>query len=138
MAMQLLRVVSFFLLGVAGLTLGAGCAEKGVKKITLKGTVTYEGKPLTSGLLQIIGPDNNFSAASIQETGGYEITEVVPGELMIGVMETPHGSGSSSGGNSDTPKVSARNLPEKFRDPKTSGVKYTITEQTRVLDIELK
>jgi hypothetical protein len=135
---RLLRCLTLCILGSCAMLLaGSGCADRGIKKITLKGTVTYEGKPVTSGLLKIIGPGGNYSAASIQESGHYEITEVVPGELKIGVMETPQGSGSS-GGDGGASKVTPLNLPEKFRDPETSGVKYTITEETRELNIELK
>ena len=137
MTPKLLRSLTLCILGSCAILLaGSGCADKGIKKITLKGTVTYEGKPVTSGLLKIIGPGGNYSAASIQDTGRYEVTEVVPGELKIGVMETPQGSGSSSGGGAA--KVAPLSLPEKFRDPETSGVKYTITEGTRELNIELK
>jgi len=50
------------------------------------------------------------------------VTDVVPGEVKVGVMETPQGSMSS------TPPVS---LPDKFRNPETSGVKYTITPETK-------
>jgi hypothetical protein len=138
MTPKLLRSLTLIILGSCAILLaGSGCADKGIKKITLKGTVTYDGKPVTSGLLKIIGPGGNYSAASIQETGQYEVTEVVPGELKIGVMETPQGSGSSGGGGGAA-KVTPLNLPEKFRDPETSGVKYTITEGTRELNIELK
>lgn len=138
MTAKLLRSLSLCLVASCFiLWAGSGCANKGIKKITLKGTVTYEGKPVTSGLLKITGPHNSYAAASIQESGRYEITDVVPGELQIGVMETPQGSGSSSGGGSG-PKVTPLNLPEKFRDPATSGVKYTITEATKELNIELK
>ena len=57
------------------------------------------------------------------------MTDVVPGEVKVGVMETPQGS------MSPTPPVS---LPDKFRNPETSGVKYAITTETKELAIELK
>ena len=57
------------------------------------------------------------------------MTDVVPGEVKVGVMETLQGA------MSPTPPVS---LPDKFRNPETSGVKYTITTETKDLHIDIK
>lgn len=113
-----------------------GCS-KGVKKVTVSGTVSYKGQPLSSGILKFVGSEGSYSAAVIQADGTYTITDVVPGEIQVGIMEAPQGSGSSSGagGPSGKPPVS---LPEKYRNPESSGLKYTITPDTRKLDIDIK
>jgi len=117
----------------------AGCSSKGVKKITVNGTVSYKGQPVRSGILKFAGPEGAYSAASIQPDGSYTITDVIPGETKVGVMESPQGSGSPSGNRAPpAPKEPPVPLPEKFREPTTSGVVYTITPETTKLDIELK
>lgn len=127
-------------LAAVALIAAAGCGPKGVKKVTVSGTVSYKGQSLQSGILKFVGPDGAYSAASIQPDGTYIITDVVPGEVKVGVMEAPGGSGSSSGDTkgSAAPKRPAVSLPEKFREPETSGVKYTITPDTKELAIDLK
>jgi hypothetical protein len=125
-------------LGLAVLVAISGCSDTGVKKVTVSGTISHKGQPLRSGILQFIGPEGAYSAASIQPDGTYIITDVVPGEVKVGVMESPQGSGSSSGeqtpvGAQAAPVV----LPEKYRNPDASDVKYTITEATSQLNIDL-
>jgi len=117
----------------------AGCS--GVKKVTVKGTVSYEGKRVSSGMLQFVGPEGAYSASMVQPDGTFIMTDVLPGETKVGVMESPQGSGSSSSGDnkaSAPPKVTPSSLPEKFRDPQKSGVSVTIAADTRELHIDLK
>jgi hypothetical protein len=135
-SMQRYFPVGAFVLAAA-VVLTSGCADKGIKKINLSGTVTYNGKTLNSGLLKVAGPNNSYTAAAIQKDGTYKITDVIPGEVKIGVMPSPQSSGSSSGGK-DAPTTAPIDLPDKLRDPETSGVKYTITPETKELNIELK
>jgi hypothetical protein len=119
---------------VVGVLALAGCS--GNRKVTVSGTVTHKGQPVSSGILKFIGPEGAYSAASIQPDGKYIITDVVPGEVKVGVMEGPQGSGSSSGAASPG-KAPAVPLPAKAADPETSGIKYTITPSTTRLDIEI-
>jgi hypothetical protein len=115
-----------------------GCADQGIKKVTVSGTVSHKGQRLQSGMLQFIGPQGAYSAAAIQADGTYIITDVVPGEVKVGVLESPQGSGSSSGADTSAVQRAAPvSLPEKYRDPEKSGVTYTITESTTQLNIEL-
>lgn len=110
----------------------SGCADTVTKKVTIKGTIAYKGEPLSSGLLQLVGPEGAYSASPIRPDGTFMITDVVQGELKVGVQEMPRGSKST--GTKSAPVA----LPEKYRDPQTSGVTYTITSETRDLHIDLK
>jgi hypothetical protein len=133
-----LRRFSGRLLTVAALALVAavGCA-KADKKVTVKGTVSYKGQPLKAGILKFVGPNGAYSAASIQPDGTFIVTDVVPGEVKVGVMEAPQSSGSSSGGRSAPPKPPANPLPAKYREPETSGLKYTIPPSDTELKIDI-
>ena len=75
------------------IVVGSGCSGKGIKKVTVSGTVSYKGQKLQSGILKFVGPEGSYSAASIQPDGTYVITDVVPGEVKVGVMESPRGRG---------------------------------------------
>lgn len=113
----------------------AGCSDKGVKKVTIHGTISYKGQLLNSGILKFVGPGGAYSAATIQADGTFIITDVVPGEVKVGVVEAPQGSRSSPADEKKSPPVF---LPEKYRDPETSGVKITIPPETKELPIELQ
>jgi hypothetical protein len=125
------RVAAF----AVGLAL-VGCSG-GVKKVTVNGTVTYKGQPLESGILQFVGPDGAYSAAVVQNGGGFTMTDVVPGQVKVGVQSAPGGSGSSDPKAPRTKVVPPSSLPEKYRSPDTSGLVYTIAPDTRTLDIKL-
>jgi len=133
MATFLSNRVTACLLGLVMVAILAavGCTNQGVQKLTVHGTVTYQGQPLHSGFLKFVGKDGAYSAAPIQKDGKFTMTDVVPGEVKIAVAEAPRGSKDGSGSEKNP-------LPDKFRDPATSGVKYTITTATTELAIELK
>jgi hypothetical protein len=133
----------YFPLGALGLVAAvlvpvSGCG--GVKKVNVSGTVSYKGQRLSSGLLQFVGSEGAYSAGPIGADGSFTVTDVVPGEVKVGVQETPQGSGGSSSGDKAAadPKAVPVVLPDHFRDPEKSGVKYTITPETRELHIDLK
>jgi hypothetical protein len=126
----------FLTLAAVVLVAAVGCS-KANKKVTVNGTVSYKGQPLHSGILKFIGPNGEYSAASIQPDGTFIMTDVVPGEMKVGVMEAPQGSGSPTGERTAAPKAPV-SLPAKYRDPETSGLKYTITPDTTDLKIEIK
>jgi len=113
----------------------AGCSNKGVQKVTVHGTISYQGQSLQSGILQFIGPEGAYSAARIQSDGTFIITDVVPGNVKVGVIEAPQGSRARSSDELKSPPVS---LPGQYRDPETSGLQYTITPATKELAIEIK
>lgn len=116
----------------------AGCSQD-TKKVTVDGTISYKGRPLESGILQFVSADGgSYSAASIQPGGKFVMTDVVPGEVKVAVIPSPGGSGSSSGAETaPRPKSPPVELPEKYRDAATSGLKYTITPDTTELEIKI-
>jgi hypothetical protein len=129
--LRLLALVTVAALGVAG-------CDRAVKKVTIHGTVTYQGQPVRSGMLKFVGPGGATSGAVIQPDGSFIITDVVPGEVKVGVVQGPQSSGSSSGEEGTKAKEPPVSLPDKYRDPETSGVSYTITPETKELPIEIK
>src|SRR5262245_7756326 len=133
-----MRFSRIWMLGLVGAALAlSGCSKSGPTRVNVKGTVSHNGQRLSSGMLQFTGA-SGFSAAVIQPDGTFTITDVLTEEVKVSVMDTPQSSGSSSLEKTAAPQRPPVQLPEKFRHPEQSGVKYTITEQTKELDIDLK
>ncbi len=135
MTTRLVRHFSGLLLalGTVAVVAVAGCS-RGVEKMTVQGTITYQGQPVPSGMLKVVGPEGSGSGGPIQD-GKFIVTDVVPGEVKVGVVETPQSSRREGSSNQQPmPPVS---LPEHLRDPETSGLKYTITPRTKELKIDI-
>ncbi|HEY1190316.1 MAG TPA: hypothetical protein VGE74_21970 [Gemmata sp.] len=122
--------------GALACCVAAGCSKGEVKKQTIEGTVSYKGVPLRSGILRFVGTGGAFATAPIRADGTFAITDVMPGEVQVGVMEAPQAMSSSDGTGGAAQKPPP--LPAKYKNPEQSGLKYTITEDTRTLNIELK
>jgi hypothetical protein len=114
----------------------SGCGG-GVKKVTINGTVSYKGQPVSGGMLQFAVAKGAPAAAPIQEDGSFTMTDVTPGEVTVSITATPRSSGPGGGKAKPAPKVTPADLPEKYQDPARSGLKYTITPTTRQLDIKM-
>jgi hypothetical protein len=128
------RVVGLGL--IAALAAAAAGCSGGSKKVTIDGTVTYRGQPLSSGILRVVSEDGSFATAMVRPDGTFTLTDVVPGEIRVGIQEAPQGSASSDGKAGPAP-ARAPSLPAKVKDPETSGLKYTITPGTSELKIEI-
>jgi hypothetical protein len=113
----------------------SGC--DGTKKVTINGTVSYKGQPVSGGMLQFAVAKGAPSAAPIQEDGTFTMTDVAPGEVTVSITATPRSSGPGGGKAKAAPKVTPADLPEKYHDPDRSGLKYTITPTTRQLEIKM-
>jgi hemoglobin len=83
---------------------------------SVKGRVTFNGKPLAQGAVTLSDKGGKAHSAAIEADGSYGLENVPPGEY----------------------KVAVRGGPAKFADPATSGLTVTVTKGKQVLDIELK
>lgn len=105
-----------------------GCS--GDRTVTIRGTVTCQGQPLRSGVVALHGPEGAYAAGPIQADGSFVVTGVAPGEVKVAIREVRAGS--------KAPVAEGPPVPEKYRDPEKSELRYTITPATTKLDIELK
>src|SRR5262245_26222910 len=99
-----------------------GCSKGGVKKVTIAGTVTYRGEPLRSGILRVVSTGGEFATAPIRADGTFTLTDVVPGEVQVGIMSEPQSFSSSDGKGRAAPRQVP--IPAKYQDPQQSGLKY--------------
>jgi hypothetical protein len=122
---------------IAVFAVATGCGPKGIKKLTVTGKVSYKGQPVTAGILQFTGANGSYSAASIQPDGTYIITDVVPDEVKVSIQEAPQSGGSSSG-ERVKPQAAPVALPAKYRTADKTDLRYTITDSTKELNIEIQ
>ena len=126
----------------------AGCGGRKAAKVT--GKVTYRGKALTMGSVVLVSEDGQTSVrGAIQPDGTYEITKAPVGKAQAAVSNPPppgaRGGQPLAGAPNDEEARQARALasqyvptPEKYNDPKTSGLSYDIPSGGRTLDIDLQ
>ena len=77
-----LSALAGFVLALAG---GCGGGGKG----DLNGTVTFNGKPVTSGTVQVFGPNGFNTTSPIGLDGSYALKDVPAGAVTLGVS-SPH------------------------------------------------
>jgi len=110
--------------------------------------VTYKTKPLTSGEVHFIGQsDTKPRSALIGPEGKYEINNAPLGEVRIAVVSIKSAgppAGPSVGGKGKKadrdggPAERQSAIPTKYKDPKTSGLTFTVVPGAQAFDIELK
>lgn len=136
--MQLLRVggCSVFLL----LAVGCSSSEPAGR---VSGKVTYQGAPVTEGVVIFSNSSTGVSAeATIDGDGGYTITTrtggLPPGEYKVTVAP-PEIATPSDGGNSapGTMPKEVDNIPQKYRDPATTPLTLNIQDGDNPLDISM-
>jgi hypothetical protein len=102
-------------LAVALMPLTAGCSKP--TPATFGGKVSYQGQPVTSGVIYFLGPAPKYQMGmgTIHDDGTYVATDVPVGEVKVSFQ--------------------APKLPQKYGDPNQSGLAYTITPGMTTLDI---
>ncbi len=144
---------AFLCFGLLMLSISAGCGGSGNLKPapsgpkgTVTGTVRYEGKPVTKGILNLDGGKGYLVTSEITEDGTYELKTVhgksVPvGKYTVAVIPPIDPAAPTSPEEMaklrSAPKPKAE-LPEKFYSNRTSGVTIEIVEGAQELDIDLK
>ena len=86
---------------------------------TFGGQVTFQGMPVTSGVVYFLGPapEMRMGMGTIHDDGTYTATDVPVGEVRVS-FQSPE-------------------IPPKYSDPNTSELLYTITENMKSLDINV-
>ncbi len=96
----------------------------------LSGKVTFNGKPVTGGVIRLTGADGAGIGTEITLDGGYKFKFVKPGEYAVTV--------DTEGLNNPTkPNPAYVMLPAKFRDPKTSALKIEVKKGESTQDIDI-
>ena len=116
----------------------AGC---GGATADLSGTVTFRGKPVTSGTVQVLQPGGRVAVADIRPDGRFHVRGAVPGPAGVGVSSPdPRQAGAGGGRGPHTPGPADPTwvrLPARYADPDQSGLTVTLTAGGNALDLTL-
>jgi hypothetical protein len=130
-----------------------GC---GGGKGTLKGKVTFQGKPVVVGTVTVFASDGSVCLGPIQSDGSYEVKNVAQGTAKVAVsspdttqlnpLQLAQGKGSAGGkppkaGDEDAPRPNPpgwMELPRKYADVATSDLTAKVSGGTNTQDISLK
>jgi hypothetical protein len=139
------------LLGIAILI--AGCGTKGKESIrgtgTVTGTVTLNDKPVTNGRVILFDEkDSDTAAATIGTDGSFQLKYGTGFSIPCGDYRAVVVQGAQAGDSIPTPEELMKNpdkykpkpseIPEKYSDPKTSGLIAVVQKGSNTLDLKLK
>lgn len=113
-----------------------GCG--GVATGTVKGKVTYNGKPVTDATVQVQSATTGAAAAAqVDGSGSYKLDSPVPVGTYV-VTITPFESGPVAGENDENfvPKERT-DIPSKFRSASESTLKLTVNSGENTFDVPL-
>jgi len=121
----------------------AGCGRQG-EYGTVRGTVTFNGQPVSEGMVVFFEPEMMvYQGARIHPDGSYSVTMsdgpgVPVGEYQVAVMPPVIESPGSKAFGPMTVKE-YRNIPFKYRNPRTSPLKLSVVEGNNPpFDIDMK
>jgi hypothetical protein len=124
------------LAAIAALTL-VGCGGRG----DVSGTVRFNGKPLSTGRITFVGPDQRDGVYSLILTdGSYKVTGCPAGPVKIAVQAVVprSGPGQAAPKPGTVRRPGALKIPTRYADPSTSGLDYTVNRGEQQHDIDLK
>ena len=146
---RMLQVLAFLTvagLGLCPLGCGAGGERLPETGATLQGTVTYGKEKVPMALVIVMGP-GGMATGTIGEDGRYKVenaplgavkiginTDAVKGELMSKTMSQSY-AGPESKGKAKAAAPKFVDVPAKFAEPETSGIKTTVKKGANPFDI---
>jgi hypothetical protein len=128
---------------VACLAISAtGCGGTDLGKIS--GKVTYKGQPLPFGSIAFVSPDGGIASGTIQN-GDYLVAGAALGKTKIAIQSLPMppsmrpaNSQSAAGDSGEAPSAIHMTIPERYAQPKESGLSYTVVAGEQSQNFNLK
>jgi hypothetical protein len=125
------------ILSLTVLVVLSGCS----RTASVSGTVTLEDVPLKGGGTITFQPVKGGAGASgtIADDGTYTIPNAPIGEcsVTVGSGGAKYNLGTQKGQRRPVIPRSLNNVPKKFADPSTSGLKVTVKGGEQAIDIQL-
>jgi hypothetical protein len=112
----------------------AGCG-KSDNRVTVSGTVTVNGQPLTRGIVWIHSDGGNTAQALLNRDGSFTATEVTPGGVTLAVTEEP---GANDLTKSKSPHFKTATIPGKYKIAQTSGLRFMVGPDSGPLTLNLE
>ena len=136
-----------------GLLLLAGCGGGNSSKATVKGTITYAGKPV-NGCALVLYPtvgEGSSTLIPVSQEGTFQTGDVPPGEYKIVVQPTMANpqmysmkglspeKAAEAKAKSDALQVTPTiKIPDKYKDRLKTDLVRTIAKGDQTLTLELK
>ena len=118
----------------------SGCG-RGESTGSVAGDISFNGKPLPTGIVAFHYPDGRVVSGGIQD-GRYTIPQAPTGAVQIAVQTPPESKPGNAAteapkGGAMQPSVSV-GVPAKYGKPETSGLSFTVAagNQTHPLDLK--
>ena len=132
-----------------GLLALAGC---GPAEGTVSGTVRFDGRPLTAGVntVTFLCEDGSVKSCMVEPDGRYTLRGVPAGRARVTVLSLPPppqlGKAPGEDGKVkpiDGPGPAAKpdqagGIPDRYKDPDSSGLSYDVQRGSHTFDIELR
>jgi hypothetical protein len=123
----------------------SGCGPSGKKVWPVSGKVTYQGKPVAAGTIRFQKLDVDMTAG-LRPDGGYEVIMaegrgLPEGDYQVAVipLSAIPGSPIPMGPiKAPLPKPVCRDIPQKYRDPSTSGLTLTVKPGNNPFDVDMR
>lgn len=115
--------LGLFLVSSAALGCGGGVSLPPSGSVS--GTVKYNGKPLSSGVVTFVHPGGFTGTDMIKPDGKYSVPNAAIGANAITVLVPPPPAGTVV-------------IPKKYADAKTSDLSFEVKAGTQTFDLELK
>jgi hypothetical protein len=130
------QVALAVVLAASGLTLlGLGCGQAPTM-VAIKGTVTFQGQPVTEGLIQFNDHKTGHGAdVTLRPDGTYDAT-LPPGDYAVVVLP-PILVTDGKTGPVDMKFKKVRNIPAKYHSTATSGLTAAVRADKVVHDFDL-
>jgi hypothetical protein len=124
-----------FVLGLL-LLAGPGCGP-GDRPIAIRGKVTFQGQPVTEGMVQFNEAKTGHGAeAPLGPEGTYQAT-LPAGDYAVLILP-PYLVVESKSGPPDPQLKKVKNIPEKYRSTVTSGLTAVVSPDKTVHDFDMK
>lgn len=140
----MMRLNRLFLLAwIASVLLATGCGRSDRHLGQVRGTVSYQGKPLAAGavVFEVSGArqaQGKIVNGKITEAGTFATDDGVPeGMARIAVFANEAAPAKSSA-LSPSMNVGKSLIPKKYNDPSTSGLTWKIESGNNDITLDLK
>jgi hypothetical protein len=118
---------------VAAEMFAVGCGRGDVCHVS--GKIAYRGVPLTHGVINFIGPDNQPLGGAVGGDGTYAC-DVPPGTYDV-IIVAP-GQLPEDWREGQPPPEMKPEVPEKYNQRQTSGLQRVVSDREQTLDFDLQ
>ncbi|MDI9445306.1 MAG: carboxypeptidase-like regulatory domain-containing protein [Planctomycetota bacterium] len=113
-----------------------GCGSSEPPTGQVAGKVTYQGEPVTKGVVTFVNSETGIGASSeLDSSGAYRIESVRAGDYQVAIQPP---SAPSPEEMAEGAKAEKSPIPAKYHDPQASGLTATVNEGANTADFDVQ